>query len=174
VLITAAAAAVTTLLGVIVGSVLGNRSQLRQWSRDRQADACVQVLRESSNMMAELAMLTRKPTEPVPDGVYVPNSLNWKPWNEALGGISLVASHDIVQAAQAIDAEFWRIHIQLRRGWLGDGGWPALRDPIEGRRQDFVNTTRRHLASSGPALRRITGRPGPDDPIWEFRRSYFS
>jgi hypothetical protein len=173
-IVTAIGATVTTLLGVVVGSALSNRSQSRQWSRDRHADACALVLRESSSMMMELASLSRRPVEPVPDGIYVPNSLDWKPWNEAIAMISLVADHEIVNAAHAIDAEFWRAHLQLRRGWLGEGGWPALRDPIEARRQDFINTSRRHLARPGPPLRRLTGRPAPDDPFWEFRRSYFS
>ena len=173
-IVTAVAAAITTLLGVVVGSVLSHRSQVDQWSRDRNADACVLVLRESSNVLVELAKLSHGGGEPVADGVYVPNSLDWRPWNEALATIILVADHDIVLAAQEIDAEFWRVHLQLRRGWLGDGGWPALRDPIEARRQDFINTVRQHVVRSGPPLRRVTGRPAPDDSFWEFRRSYFS
>ena len=36
---TAFGAVLTTLLGILVGSVLSNRSQTRHWSRDRQADA---------------------------------------------------------------------------------------------------------------------------------------
>ena len=172
--VTAIAATVTTLLGVVVGSILSSRSQSRQWSRDRHADACTLVLRESSSVMMELAGLGRLPVEPVPDGTYVPNTLDWRPWNEAIATISLVADHDIVHAALAIDAEFWRAHQRLRRGWLGEGGWPALRDPIDARRQDFINAARRHLARPGPPLHRLNGRPARDDPFWELRRSYFS
>lgn len=112
--------------------------------------------------------------QPVPDGIYVASSLDWKPWNEAIAMISLTADHEIVDAAHAIDAEFWRAHLQLRRGWLGEGGWPTVREPIEARRQDFINVSRRHLAHPGPPLRRLGGRPAPEDSFWEFRRSYFS
>ena len=37
VIITTIGAVLTTLVGVLVGSVLSSRSQQRQWSRDRQA-----------------------------------------------------------------------------------------------------------------------------------------
>ena len=41
-IITTIGAVLTTLLGVCAGSVLSNRTQQRQWTRDRQADACAQ------------------------------------------------------------------------------------------------------------------------------------
>jgi len=67
-ILTTVGAVLTTLLGVLVGSAVSNRSQIRQWSRDRQADACAQVLRESSNVMIELADLNGQRVEPAPDG----------------------------------------------------------------------------------------------------------
>jgi hypothetical protein len=94
-------------------------------------------------------------------------------WNEALAMIDLVAHHEIVEAAQAIDAQMWPVHQQIKRGWSPDGGWPALREPIEARRRDFANIARKHLAAPGPPLRRLTGRPPADDPLWQFRRAYF-
>ena len=172
--LTTVGAVLTTLLGVLAGSALSNRSQTRQWSRDRQADACAQVLRESSNLLIELARLSGQPVNPAPDGVRVPTSMDWKPWNEALAMVNLVAAHDIVEAAHAIDAEFWPVHQQIKRGWPKEGDWYGLRSPIEARRQDFVNIARRHLAPPGTPLRRLTGRPADDDPFWLLRRSYFS
>jgi hypothetical protein len=97
-ILTAVGAVLTTLLGVLVGSALSNRSQARQWSRDRQADACAQVLRGSSNVMIELAGLNGQGVEPAPDGVRIRTSIDWKPWNEALAMVNLVADHDIVEA----------------------------------------------------------------------------
>jgi hypothetical protein len=172
--ITTVGAVLATLLGVLVGSVLSSRAQQRQWSRDRQADACAQVLRESSNLLIEFTRLMRQPIASAPDGANVPTPMDWRPWNEALAMIDLVAEHQIVEAAHAIDAQIWPVHQQLKRGWLPDGGWLAVRDPIEARRQDFVNIARRRLAAPGPPLRRLTGRPASDDPMWEFRRSFFT
>ncbi len=173
-IVTSIGAVLTTLIGVLVGSGLSSRSQQRQWSRDRQADACAQILRESSNVLIEFAVLSGQQIEVAPDGSPVPTVMDWRPWNEALAMISLVANYDIVEAAQAIDAELWPVHIQIKRGWTGDGDWPRLRNPIEARRQDFVNIARKHFAASGPALRRLTGRPAADDPFWNLRRSDFS
>src|ERR1700683_2367854 len=98
-ILTTLGAVLTTILGVLVGSALSNRSQQRQWSRDRQADACAQVLRESSNVLIELNRMTREPIEPAADRVRVPTSMDWKAWNEALAMIVLVADHQIVEAA---------------------------------------------------------------------------
>jgi hypothetical protein len=173
-IVTTIGAVSTTLLGVLAGSILSSRSQKRQWSRDRQADACAQVLRESSNVLIEFNRLTRQPVEPAADGATVPTPMDWKPWNEALAMIVLVADHEIVEAAQAIDAQIWPVHQQIKRGWIPAGGWLKLRDAIEARRERFVNVARKRLAPPGPPLRRLTGRPAPDDPFWEFRRSYFS
>ena len=85
--------------------------------------------------------------------------------------IDLVADFQIVAAAHEIDAQIWRAHQQVKRGWVPEGEWPTVRDPIESRRQDFVNIARKRLSTAGPPLRRLTGRPPLDDPIWKFRRS---
>jgi hypothetical protein len=108
-----------------------------------------------------------------PDGASVPTPIDWRPWNEALAMINLVAGNQIVEAAHAIDDEIWPVHQQIKRGWVPDGGWPRQRDLIEVRRQDFVNIARRRLAPRGVPLRRMGGRPAADDPFWQFRRSYF-
>lgn len=171
--VTSIGAVLTTLLGVLAGSILSSRSQQRQWSRDRQADACTQILRESSNVLIDLAGLTWHLPDPAPDGLRVPTPLDWKAWNDALAMISLVGDHRIVEAALAIDAQIWPVHQQIKRGWTAEGGWPRLREPIDACRQDFVNIARKHLAPSGPMLRRLTGRPSADDPFWQFRRSDF-
>lgn len=42
--------------------------------------------------------------------------MDWKAWNEALAMIVLVADHQIVEAAQAIDAQIWPVHQQIKRG----------------------------------------------------------
>jgi hypothetical protein len=172
-IVTFMAAVLTTLVGVLAGSALGNRSQQRQWSRDRQADACAQVLRESSNVVIELAKLSIQRVEATPDGSSLPSMINWQPWNEALAMICLVADHDIVEAAQAIDAEIWPVHQVVKRGWTVDADWPRLQRPIEARREEFVNVARRRFAASGPSVSRITGKPAPNDPRWQFRRSDF-
>jgi hypothetical protein len=173
VIITSVGAVLTTLLGVLVGSALSSRSDKRQWSRDQQAQACAQVLRESSNVLIEFVRLRRNTVESAPDGASVPTSMDWRAWNEALATVNLLADHEIVEAAHVIDDEIWPVHQLIKRGWMSQDGWPRQRDRIEARRQDFVNIARRHLVPPGPPLRRLTGRPPANDQFWEFRRSYF-
>jgi hypothetical protein len=75
----------------------------------------MQVLRESSNVMIELALLLNDRTiEVAPDGSIVPSLMDWRPWNEALAMVCLVADHDIVEAAQAIDEEIWPVHQRIK------------------------------------------------------------
>jgi len=47
--------------------------------------------------------------------------LEWRPWNEALAVIDLVADFQIVAAAHEIDAQIWRAHQQVKRGWVPEG-----------------------------------------------------
>lgn len=173
-IVTMAGAVLATLAGVVIGSILTNRSQSRQWSRDRLADACLQVLRESSNAMIELGVLSGQGIECAPDGTRVPSTMDWRPWNEALAVLSLVATGEIAEKAYAIDAELWPAHQVIKRGWITYADWREFRDVIDARRRDFVNAARRQLASPGSPLHRITGRPAADDPFWQLRRSYFS
>ncbi|TMR40886.1 hypothetical protein [Actinomadura geliboluensis] len=172
--VTTFGAALTTLLGVFVGGVLSHRLQQRQWSRDRQAEACARILRESANVLLELGKLQGRGVTPADEGARVPIPIDWRPWNEALATLALVADHRIVAAAQAIDRAFWPVGLQVARGWATDSDWYRLRNGIEDDRRDFVNVARKHLASPGPPLRRLTGRPDLDDPIWTLHRSYFS
>ncbi len=171
-IITTAGAVLTTLLGVLVGGAVSNRSQQRSWSRDRQADACAQVLRESSNVLIELAAMSAQRVKPArtqsADPLCLPTPIDWKPWNEALAMVNLVADHEIADAAHAIDAEIWPVHLKIKRGLASDGDWYVLRDKVEVRRQDFVNVARKRLSSSGPPLPSLTGRPAPDNPMWAF------
>ena len=175
-ILTLLGAVVTTLLGVLVGSVATSRSQRRHWSRDRQMEACAQVLRESSNVLIELAAVngrqvnpsSQQRERPLPG---LPTQIDWRPWNEALAVINLVGDHNVVVAAHAIDAEVWPIHLQIKAGMLGGGEWFTLRDKIDARRREFVNVARQQLAATGPPLLRLTGRPTPDDPIWDLHRT---
>jgi hypothetical protein len=119
-IITTAGAVLITLLGVLVGGAVSNRSQQRNWSRDRQADACAQVLRESPSLLIELAAMNAKRLKSKPkrrpDAQCLPTPIGWKPWNEALAMMNLIADHDIAEAAHAIDAEIWPAHLQIKHG----------------------------------------------------------
>ncbi|WP_162795826.1 hypothetical protein [Nonomuraea lactucae] len=155
-------AMIATLLGVVVGGNVSNRSQQRHWLRDRQMEACAQILRESSNVTIELSMMHGHCSPPG----TAPAALDWRPWNEALAMVNLIGAKEIVEAAHTIDTVIWRIHIQVKAGLATGAEWFPMRDRIEAQRREFVNVVRRHLAAHEP-LASLGGRPASDDPIWD-------
>ncbi|MEU0633701.1 hypothetical protein [Streptomyces sp. NPDC005989] len=162
-IVTTVGTAATTLLGVAAGTVLTSRSQRNHWAHGRQADACAEVLRESSGLLIALAGATPGALQrPAAPGV-----VDWKPWNEALAGVALIADRQIVEAAHAIDKEFWNTHIALQRGLAAPEDWFALRDAIDRRREAFTAVARRCITHSSAGVQRLGGRPAPDDPIWD-------
>ncbi|MGW1120493.1 hypothetical protein ACWD5B_25795 [Streptomyces tanashiensis] len=159
---TTAGTAVTTLLGVVAGTILTGRSQRSHWARDRQADACATVLRESSALLIVLSGSTHGALQ----RPSVPAAVDWKPWNEALAGLALIADREIVEAAHAIDEEFWICHLKLRHGLAAPEEWLALRDAVDARRRAFTSVARRRITRSRADLLRFNGRPDPEDPMW--------
>ncbi|MFJ6837570.1 hypothetical protein [Streptomyces sp. NPDC091209] len=164
---TTGGAVVTTLLGVIAGSAVSSRAQRGQRSWERQTDACAQVLRESAAILIALSRLAREvrgqPAGESTDGV---STIDWRPWNDALAMVSLVADHDIAHAAHAIDEEIWRAQLALVREVSTQERWFELRDLVEDRRRSFTAIARHRLAVPGPIPSRLHGRPDPQDPIW--------
>ncbi|MGW3284763.1 hypothetical protein ACWDR3_08980 [Streptomyces sp. NPDC001002] len=164
---TTGGAVLTTLLGVFAGSVVSSRAQRGQRSWERQTDACAQVLRESAAILVALSQLSQETRgRPVgePDGALT--AIDWRPWNDALAMVSLVADYDIAHAAHAIDEQIWRTHLTLVRETSTQERWFELRDLVEGRRQSFAGVARRRLAVPGPVPSRLHGRPDPHDPVW--------
>lgn len=162
-----AGAVMTTLIGVFAGSMVSRRAQDRHWIREQQAAACARVLRESSSVLVDLSDMDRNRPADIPLGVLAPSTVDWRPWNEAVGVINLVASRDIAEAAHAIDGEIWRFHIAVRRGLTPEENWLDLRGRVVSAQGHFIAVARRHLSLTGDPLQRLDGRPAPDDPIWQ-------
>ncbi|MFD7680030.1 hypothetical protein [Streptomyces sp. NPDC060187] len=102
----------------------------------------------------------------VPQGVVLPTTIDWRPWNEALSMLNLVAEKDIAEAAHALDEQIWRLHIIVKRGLAPEESWLDLRLRVVSAQNNFITTARRQLSLAGGPLYRFSGRPGPDDPIW--------
>lgn len=156
-------AVATTLIGVFVGSV-SRRAQDRHWVREQQAAVCARVLRESSTVLVDLSDMESSRPESIPQGVVVATSIDWRPWNEALSMVNLVADKDIAEAAHALDEQIWRVHIAVKRGLAPDEDWFALRSRIIAAQGDFITVSRRRLPLTGDPLPRLSGRPAPD--VW--------
>ena len=102
----------------------------------------------------------------VPQGVALPTTIDWRPWNEALSMVNLVADRDIAEAAHALDEQIWRFHIIVRRSLTPEESWLVLRGRVVAAQNDFITVARRQLSLAGDPLERFSGRPAPDDPIW--------
>lgn len=52
----------------------------------------------------------------LPQGVVHRTTIDWRPWNEALNMVNLVADKDIAEAAHVLDEQIWRLHTKVKRG----------------------------------------------------------
>ncbi|MFD9036001.1 hypothetical protein ACFVZW_33415 [Streptomyces sp. NPDC059567] len=156
----------TTLIGVFAGSVVSRRTQDRHWVRDQVSATCARVLRESSGLLVDLSEMEAGRPDAIPQGVVLPTTIDWRPWNEALSMVNLVADKDIAEAAHALDEQIWRLHTMVKRGLTPEESWLVLRSGIEAAQNNFITVARRRLSLAGDPLQRFSGRPAPDDPIW--------
>ncbi|MEU5583304.1 hypothetical protein ABZ791_37800 [Streptomyces huasconensis] len=156
----------TTLIGVFVGSVVSRRTQDRHWVRDQVSATCARVLRESSGLLVDLSEMEASRPDAVPQGVVLPTTIDWRPWNEALSMVNLVADKEIAEAAHALDERIWRLHTMVKRGLAPEENWLVLRLDVESAQNNFITVARRQLSLAGDPLQRFSGRPDPDDPIW--------
>ncbi|MFC5145710.1 hypothetical protein [Streptomyces aureoversilis] len=161
-----AGAVATTLVGVFAGSVVSRRAQDRHWAREQLATACARLLRESTVVLVTLGMAEAARPSSVSQGVVHQTNIEWRPWNEAMSMVSLVADKDIVEAAHVLDEKMWRLHTRIKRGLTLEESWFVLRSSVESAQNDFIVAARRRLSPAGGPLQRFSGRPAPDDPIW--------
>ncbi|MFD9304069.1 hypothetical protein ACFWCB_15695 [Streptomyces sp. NPDC060048] len=159
-------AVVTTLIGVVAGSAVSRRTQDRHWVRDQLSATCARVLRESSGLLVDLSEMEASRPDTVPQGVVLPTTIDWRPWNEALSMVNLVADKEIAEAAHGLDEQIWRLHTMVKRGLTPEENWLVLRSGVESAQNSFITVARRRLSDAGDPLQRFSGRPAPDDPIW--------
>ncbi|MER6318490.1 hypothetical protein ABT237_32685 [Streptomyces sp. NPDC001581] len=161
-----AGAVAATLIGVFAGSVVSRRAQDRHWVRDQVAATCARVLRESSGVLIDLSDMEASRPDAVPQGVVLPTAIDWRPWNEALSMVNLVADKDIAEAAHSLDEQIWRLHTIVKRGLGPEENWLVLRSRVVAAQNHFITVAREQLSLAGQPLERFSGRPDPDDPIW--------
>jgi hypothetical protein len=179
ILISGASGGVVTLLGVVAGGLIAGRSQLRQWTRDKQLDACAQLVQESTRMQLALLQHWRGGA-----------AADWTAWNQALAMIWLVGTPAVRTEAKRMDRLFWLCGAQIKGGQMTrKEDWASARDEMEVARRDFINATRRDVVDAktpvedvpvarpplseihqlfGPAsVRRATESSGQSEPIDE-------
>jgi hypothetical protein len=111
--ITTVGGVAATLIGVVAGSLLTSRTNRMHWLRDKQIEACSAIVAESTRI--QLA-LRRAWTHG--------DSVDWVPWNVALGTIWLVGSPAVVEAAARMDKVFWDYSDRfIRQTATGEQTW---------------------------------------------------
>lgn len=158
VIATSAGGVATTLLGVVVGGLLGRRTQSRQWLTDTKATSYAAVLREFTRVefALRIAYADRRPAE-----------VEWAAWSEALTSLSLVAEDEVVVAADALARAVADVSGAAHQEPRGpQAQWRAALGRLADAQLGFVNAARRSLDSrQPPAVARLggpylSGRPG--------------
>lgn len=129
---------VTALIGVVTGPLLTSRTDRRHWSRDKQIEACAAMVAESTRIQLALRRAWREG-----------DTVDWIPWNVALGTIWMVGTPAVVAAAAVIDEVFWEYgdHF-VQRTATSEELWAEARDCMETSRLRFITS---------PACRWIPG-----------------
>lgn len=141
-LLTTAAGAVSATLGVLVGGVVTRRGQDRQWTRDKQLAAYVDLLRHYSRFTMAIKRSTA-------GGGW---DYDWGEWSAALTAASIVAPADV---ATEIDAFGRAVGVFLDRTARVGGTLTA-----EQFEEASVAPARAQVALVN-AMRRSLGNPGP-------------
>lgn len=150
ILISGVSGAVVTLLGVMVGGAVTNRSQRLHWLRDKRIEACAELLRESTSMQIRLHQLWNRG-----------EAADWTAWNQALAMIWLIGTPDVRTEAKRVDRLFWLCRERIKRGQIvGEQAWSEVRDEMELARRDLINAARHEMFSSKDFVDDVpVGRP---------------
>lgn len=157
-------AAILALTGVIIGGLLNARAERRHWRYSEQIKAAADLLREYTGVHLQLAKAVREGT-----GTSRPSAelVDWRPFNEALIVLNLMASKGIVTSAHQLDRATWEISLKVSRGEVQKGQWTPHRERLDACRLSFVNDVRKSIGYRSGTLPALGGRPSRGDPIWQ-------
>ncbi|HEX2316774.1 MAG TPA: hypothetical protein VHJ17_23715 [Thermomonospora sp.] len=152
VLLSTGGGALATILGVVIGGLLGRRGEERKWVRDTRVEAFVTFLQEYVALEIELreAYNARRP-----------DTADWKSYNASLATLSLIAPREVSAAVEPMNqavrdmlvladapvidhAEYERVHTAMLRAYLA-----------------FVNAARHSLDRRNQPLESLVGGPPP-------------
>ena len=152
------------LLGVIIGGAVAAVTQRRHWRFAEQVEACACFLRNYTSVHLQYVMAVNSGNGATASSTS--DFVDWRPFNEALEVLNLMAAREIVDVAHELDRVLWEVGLQIVHGNVAKWDWGQERDKLEGARLEFVNTVRSSLGKGKEPLLRLSGRPPDDDPIW--------
>ncbi|MDR7275076.1 hypothetical protein [Catenuloplanes atrovinosus] len=143
--------AVSTLLGVVAGGLLGRRSQDRQWLRETKAAAYRELLREYTRIEFDVRRAYL--------GQLDVRELDWPRWGAAVTELTLVADEPVAAAAHELAEALVGLERYVHTGDRDDEHWRALLHAVAGAQVRFVNAARRSLSRRRRALTARSGGP---------------
>lgn len=141
--------ALVSLVGVFAGAVLTSQAQRQHWSREKQIEACTDVIREATRLHRALYRGWERGEAP-----------DWVSWNQALSAIWLLGDLDLINAAARIDETFFRTSTRIRDGHdIKDlESWLPIRDAMEADRLNFINVARTRVLVNGTISTALVAR----------------
>jgi hypothetical protein len=155
------------LFGVFASSLSTAISQRSHWRFTEQGQACSNFLGEYSKIYLSYSKAVN--SERSERFTATTEFVDWAPFNQAQEVLNLMASHQIVEAAHALDRVLWEVGLRITRIGASKGDWAELRKPLDDAKLQFVNVTRTTLGREREPLRALSGRPSDDDPIWRIQ-----
>lgn len=155
IMLSSTAGALVTLVGVFAGALLTSRAQRQHWSREKQIEACTDVIREATRLHRALYRGWERGETP-----------DWVPWNQALSAIWLLGDADLINAAARIDETFFRTNTRIRDGdHIKDfKSWLPIRDAMEADRLNFINVARTRVLVNGTISKALIARTATANP----------
>jgi hypothetical protein len=143
-----------TIVGVLVGGLVGHRNQDRQWFKNTQAAAYAAVLQEYTRIEFELRSAYYRDERPAVD---------WAPWGAALASLSLVASTQVADTTHRFTVAMRAFEQFVLGGKRADDTeLHRISSVLADAQMAFVNAARRSLDRSQQPLKPQLGGPPTD------------
>ncbi|MFE3107605.1 hypothetical protein ACFXKJ_33650 [Kitasatospora indigofera] len=152
-LISTAGGAAATILGILVGTLVGRRNESRQWIRDRKLAAYERLLQSFGAV--EIGMRHAYWEQREPEGI------DWEEWNAALVSVSLVADTDVGVAAEQLGTVVGEFSAFPFGEPKDLAMLRQIHTKLDSAQREFVNVARRSIQASDarPVPWRLGGPP---------------
>lgn len=142
-------AALSGLIGIILGRFWDTRSESRRWRRDQRMQSYQAVAGEFYRYREAIRGLGRVPGPgPEHEARLVEASKQLTDWNRCLATLWLHGSERAAACALSIDHEMSKLSARAREEGILDEQWPTYREPTLVAYDNFIDAIRNDLSLS--------------------------
>lgn len=142
-------AALSGLIGIVLGRFWDTRSESRRWRRDQRMQSYQTVAGEFYRYREAIRELGRVPNPgPEHDVRVVDASKQLTDWNRSLATLWLHGSEQAVACALSVDHELSKLSARARKEGFLEEQWPAYREPTLVAYDNFIDAIRSDLSLS--------------------------